>query len=167
MFDDGDAERLADTFGRVPDGVFDASQYGQIFENIFCCIENIDFNSPTTGIQFMMNCINECYDNDFNDFNNSKATDVIIALSYFVINSLSSFEEDSLEEFMRIHRDEVIPNAIEETKALPFYDIKNDVLNIMNVLDEISNGDYSNVKFISPDEASDYGIDLGVAKDDD
>jgi hypothetical protein len=145
MFDKYDAKKIADSYEMIPDGVYDASQYGEIISKVFSYLEGVNFNQEGCGIQFMMDCINECYDISDNEsqFNPSKSNDVIISLCYFVINSLSHFDDETLNEFMKVHREEVIPNAIEDSKALPFYDFKNDAQYISDILDEISRGEFN------------------------
>jgi len=49
---------------------------------------------------------------------------------------------------------------MEGASAMPFYDIKDDVENIMNVLEQMEQGDFSSVEFIDEDQAGEYGIDL-------
>lgn len=145
LFDENDAKKIANSYEMVPDGVYDASQYGEIISKIFSYLESIDFDQSLSGIQFMMNCINECY--DINDselkFNSSKSNDVVVSLCYFVINSLSHFDSETLYEFMKVHREEVIPNAIEDSKALPFYDLRSDTQYIMDILDEVSTSEFN------------------------
>lgn len=164
MFNNDDAENMAKMNGAVPDGVFDASSYAQTVSDIFDMISGLDPDRYDKSIKFMMECINLCYvdneEEDTSEFSKEKAEDVITALSYYVLQLYANIHEDTREEFIQYQREVAIPDTFEQCKALPFYDIKDDVDNILKVMDEISDGDFSNVKIISPEDAHKYGIDL-------
>lgn len=164
MFEHGDADKFNMMNSSIPDGVIDASNFSDTLCKI---VEYMSFLEPDRfdkGIMFMMNCINLCYedneDGTRSEFSQKKAEDAITALGQYVMELYLFLPEDSRSEFIRYQREESLPEAIEQCKALPFYDIEDDVNNILDVMDQISAGDFSNVKFISEDEASEYGINL-------
>ena len=122
MFDDGDAEKLSKLGDLVPDGVFDDTKYAKILSDIFDSIVQVDKDDSKSRIQFMMNCINYCVDEE-SEFCDDRVSDVVIALGYFATNLYSYLSDEQKELFFRYHNDHVIPETFKECEIMPFYEI--------------------------------------------
>lgn len=128
MFDEGDAEKLSNLGDLVPDGVFDASNYARILSNVFeSMVKMEDEDNPTHRIQFMMDCINECSEHRSSDgdFSTENVSDVVTALSYFVMNLYSYLNPEQKHAFYNYHKNHAIPQTFRECEAMPFYEIEN------------------------------------------
>ena len=125
MFDKDDPERLAQHSDSVPDGLIDGTQYAQIIENITDALTNLKMNDYVSGITFVMNCVNQCYDADSKGvINPLKAVDTATALAYFVMSladALDQVDPELLEEYIQHHQDVVVPQINANKTALPFY----------------------------------------------
>lgn len=163
MFNDDDVNEISGMNGRVPDGVIDASSYAQILCDIVDLIEDFDPERVDKSILFMTKCINLAYTDDENnsEFSQTRALDVINGLTFNIMSLYEMLDKEQRAEFIRFQKEESLPETVEQCKALPFYDLEDEVNNILSIFDEIADGDYSNVTFITPDMAKDYGIDLG------
>jgi hypothetical protein len=163
MFNDDDVNELSGMSGRIPDGVIDASSYAQILCDIVGFIDELEPDRFDKSILFMTRCVNLAYscDEDSSEFSQERALDTITGLTLFVMRMYEMMDEYQKAEFIRYQKEEALPEAIRDCQALPFYDLEDEVNSILQVLDEVSDGDFTNVKFITPDEAADYGIDLG------
>lgn len=138
MFNDDDMDKLADSGMRVPDGVFDASVYAQILSDMFDYIKEMDSDDFSSNIHFMMRCVNLAYDfvdGKTPEFSKDRAEDTITALSYFVMQMYANLDPKVKEEFLHHHENEVIPDTFSECKALPVYDLSDEVDSIFEVTD--------------------------------
>lgn len=162
MFNDDDANEMANFGDRVPDGVIDASSYAQILCDIVDLMEDLDPDRFDKSMLFMMKCVNLAYEEseESSEFSRERAIDTITGLSYYIMKMFELISEDDKREFIRYQKEESLPATVDECQALPFYDMEDEVNNILNVFDQIAEGDYSNVTFITPDQAAEYGIDL-------
>jgi hypothetical protein len=160
MFDENDPELLASFDNSIPDGLIDGSQYAEIVQRLFFELKKLDPDNYLSSITWVMNCVNECYDGDSNQVNTTKAIDVVTALAYYMISMTAAIDVHEWDRFIEHQETVAIPELMEGASAMPFYDIKDDVENIMNVLEQMEQGDFSSVEFIDEDQAREYGIDL-------
>ncbi len=129
MFNDGDAEKLSQLGDLIPDGIYDASNYARVLSTLFDSIMemNVNDDDPKFRIQFMMDCINQCVDSSSTDseFSTENVSDVVTALSYFVMNLYSYLSSEQKDEFFSYHSDHMIPQTLLECQAMPFYEVQN------------------------------------------
>jgi hypothetical protein len=141
MFDDDDAERMMNT-GSIPDGIIDGSQYAEVFQNLISNMKEIDQESQVSNMTWVMRCVNECYqDNEdgTSTFSNTRASDTVTALGYFVMTLIRGLDEEYLEEYFRFHDEEVIPDMVANAQTIPWYDIKDEVKALMDLFEDIDN----------------------------
>lgn len=164
MFDENDPELLASFDNSIPDGLIDGSQYAEIVQRLFLELKKLNPENYLSSITWVMNCVNECYDAESNKVDSTKAVDVVTSLAYFMISMVSAIEPDEWGKFIEHQEEVAIPELMESAGAMPFYDIKGDVENIMNIMDQLDRGDFSSIEFINEDQAGEYGIDLNDDK---
>lgn len=143
MFDDDDAEKMSFK-GRIPDGIIDGTQYSDIFQNIYAALKKIDKEDSISNVTWIMSCVNECYkDNGDNtsSVDNSKATDTVTALAYFVMTLIRGVDDEDLDEYYRFHEEEVIPDMVANSKTIPWYDIMDEVKSMVDFFESIENGE--------------------------
>ena len=132
MFNDDDLEKILNTSELIPDGVIDGSQYAQIIGNIVDYLSQIEVGDYTSGVTWVMRCVNECYDSNTGKVDNSRATDVATALAYVLLTMLSIVDEDDLYEFIRIQKDDIVPELIRTADAVPYYDMTDEFSEIVD-----------------------------------
>jgi hypothetical protein len=141
VFDDDDAESLFNADQRIPDGIIDGTQYAEIFKNLVGHMKKIKPESYMTNITWIMSAMNECYNDDENgngtEIDKTRATDVITALSYFVMTLITSMDEEVFEEYIRIQEEEVIPDLFQNAETIPYYDMSKEISGLLEFFDEI------------------------------
>lgn len=144
MFDDQDPEKVADFDKRVPDGLIDGTQYAEILSNIIENMNKLKQDSYLSNITWIMDCVNESYQkNEPYEFDKTKSLDVITSLSYIVMTLVSAIDDpDFIDNFIEIQKNEVLPDLNSNASMIPFYDIENEVNNILSILDDFENGEY-------------------------
>lgn len=137
MFDDNDPEKLINDESRAPDGLIDGTQYAEIFSRLVENIADIKADSYLSNITFIMKSVNECYSpDDPYEFSKSRSLDAVTALSYFVMTLINSTDDSEfLERYIQVQREEVIPDLNKNAAIIPFYDLENDVNNILNIIE--------------------------------
>jgi len=137
MFDDNDPEKLINDESRVPDGLIDGTQYAEIFSRLVDNIADIKNDSYLSNITFVMKSVNECYSHDEPyQFDKTRALDTVTALSYFVMTLVTSNDDtDFIEKYIDIQRKDIIPDLNMNAKIIPFYDIQEDVDNILKIFE--------------------------------
>lgn len=139
MFDDDDAEKMVFK-GRIPDGFIDGSQYSEIFQNILGHMKELKNESDFSNVTWVMKCVNECYKDNgdgTSSVDSSKATDVVTALAYYVMTLIRGIDEDDLEEYFRVHDEEVVPDMVSNAQTIPWYDIMDEVKALVELFDEM------------------------------
>lgn len=126
MFNDDDADKIANMDNLIPDGIIDGSQYAMIVSNIVGYLSEVEKGDYISGITWVMRCVNECYDPETNQVSTSRSTDVATAMSYVLLTMLDCVEDEALSEFIRIQKEEVIPELIESSTTIPYYDVMSD-----------------------------------------
>lgn len=126
MFNDDDADKIAGMDNLVPDGLIDGSQYADITANIIEYLSDVKKGDYISGITWVMRCVNECYDPETNQVSTTRSTDVATAMSYVLLTLLDCVEDYHLEEFIRIQREEVMPELKETSTSIPYYDTMNE-----------------------------------------
>ena len=141
MFDDDDAKHLFNAEQRIPDGIIDGTQYANIFKNLLNHMKKLESESYLANITWIMSAMNECYGDEENgngsEIDKTRATDVITALSYFVMTLVNSFDEDDFQEYIRIQEEEVIPDLFENAETIPYYDMSKEIQELMEFFDDI------------------------------
>ena len=147
MFDDNDPEKLMRTDGRIPDGIIDGTQYAEILSRVIDNMSLLQDESYLSNITWIMKCVNECYEPDGNEFNKSRALDVVTSLSYLIMTMVMSIDgEEFIEDYIRDQKENILPELHSNAAVIPFYDINEDVnhiLDVLDALDDIENGDSS------------------------
>jgi len=141
VFDDDDAEHLFNAEQRIPDGIIDGTQYAVIFKNLVGHMKKLESESYMANITWIMSAMNECYEDDENgngtEIDKTRATDVITALSYFVMTLVNSMDEEIFEEYIRIQEEEVIPDLFKNAETIPYYDMSKEISGLLEFFDEI------------------------------
>ena len=141
VFDDDDAENLFNAEQRIPDGIIDGTQYAVIFKNLVGHMKKLESESYMANITWIMSAMNECYEDDENgngtEIDKTRATDVITALSYFVMTLVNSMDEEVFEEYIRIQEEEVIPDLFENAETIPYYDMSKEISGLLEFFDEM------------------------------
>lgn len=132
MFNDDDLKKILNTNELIPDGVIDGSQYAQIIGHIIDYLSQVEVGDYTSGVTWVMRCVNECYDPNTSKVDNSRATDVATALAYVLLTMLSIVDEDDLYEFIRIQKDDIVPELIRTSDAVPYYDMTDEFSEIVD-----------------------------------
>lgn len=132
MFDDNDYDNMINTGIRVPDAIIDGRQYAEIFKTLSEFLENTDGSKYESNILWIMRCINECFETDestgVTEFNQSKASDVVTALSYFCMTMSVAMDDAGMKEQYFQHQNEtVIPQLFSECETIPYYDFSKDL----------------------------------------
>lgn len=141
MFNDDDAKHLFNAEQRIPDGIIDGTQYANIFKKLLDYIKKIDPESYISNITWIMSAMNECYRDDENitsvEIDKTKATDVVTALSYFVMTLVGFMDKDNFEEYIRVQEEEVIPDLFKNAETIPYYDMSNEIKGMIEFFDSI------------------------------
>jgi hypothetical protein len=85
-----------------------------------------DFTSDESRMEFMMKCINECYDKEDEDvLVEDNVFGVVLGLCFNYSNIVSNLVVDgfNIEEYYSFLKGEVLPAMKEESKSLPYWDI--------------------------------------------
>jgi hypothetical protein len=137
MFDENDPEKLIRDESRVPDGLIDGTQYAEIFSRIVDYMDDIDSESYLSNITWIMKCVNECYSPDEPyQFDKSRSLDTVTALSYFIMTLIGAIDDQELiDNYIEVQRNEVVPDLNKNASIIPFYDVENDVNNILQMLE--------------------------------
>lgn len=143
VFDDDDAKYLFNAEQKIPDGIIDGTQYANIFKNLLSHMKKLESESYLSNITWIMSAMNECYGDEENgngsEIDKTRATDVITALSYFVMTLINSLDEDDFQEYIRIQEEEVIPDLFENAETIPYYDMSKEIEELMEFFDDIDN----------------------------
>lgn len=141
VFDDDDAENLVNADQRIPDGIIDGTQYAEIFKNLVGYMKKIKPESYISNISWVMSAMNECYkDNESgigSEIDKTRATDVVTALSYFVMTLITSMDEEVFDEYIKIQEEEVIPDLFQNAETIPYYDMSNEINGLLEFFDEV------------------------------
>ena len=141
VFDDDDAENLVNADQRIPDGIIDGTQYAEIFKNLVGYMKKIKPESYISNITWVMSAMNECYkDNESgigSEIDKTKATDVVTALSYFVMTLITSMDEEVFDEYIKIQEEEVIPDLFQNAETIPYYDMSSEINGLLEFFDEV------------------------------
>ncbi len=128
MFNDKDFDHIQKMENEMPDGILDGSESHMILENIVNIMSETDFTSDESRMEFMMQCINICYE-DPNDDESALVEDnvfgVILGLCFNYSNIVSNLIVDgfNVDEYYSFLKSEVLPTMKEESKSLPYWDI--------------------------------------------
>jgi len=140
VFDDDDAENLANADLRIPDGIIDGTQYAEIFSRLVGYMKEINPSSYVSNITWIMRTMNECYEDSENEDSAnvivSRATDTVTALSYFVMTLITFIDTDDFAEYIRMQEEEVVPDLFDNAATIPFYDMKKEVNQMLKFFDE-------------------------------
>jgi len=140
VFDDDDAENLANADLRIPDGIIDGTQYAEIFSRLVGYMKEIDPTSYVSNITWIMRTMNECYEDSENEDGAnvivSRATDTVTALSYFVMTLITFIDTDDFAEYIRMQEEEVVPDLFNNAATIPFYDMNKEVNQMLKFFDE-------------------------------
>ena len=143
VFDsDDDSKEMMDQDVRVPDAFIDGTQYANIFATTVDDLDKFVCNDFQSGLVWMMNCINNVYDEAGDDglsaINTHKCTDTITALSYMVMTLFNSVEDPAFkDEYVAHQKDTIIPSLFKNCKTIPYYDVLNEVIAIDDALSGI------------------------------
>ena len=112
VFDDDDAKHLFNAEQRIPDGIIDGTQYANIFKNLLDHMKKLESESYLANITWIMSAMNECYGNEEHvniyEIDKTRATDVVTALSYFVMTLVNSLDQDDFKEYINFSTNEPI-----------------------------------------------------------
>lgn len=128
MFKKKDFDHIDKMQNTMADGILDATDSFTALSDIVDIICKTDFNSDVSRMEMMMHCINLCYskDEDGEDvLDEEKCVFVIVALCFNYSNIMSNLVMDGfdIKDYFRFLKEEVIPNMLEESKTIPYWDI--------------------------------------------
>lgn len=128
MFDEDDVNHMMNNNTRIPDGIINGSQYAQIFKTLSNSLENTDTQDFQSSIRWVMNCINECYENDSNLFSKERAADVVTSLAYLSMTLCNGIAELGYKnDFFEHQNSQVIPQLDKECETIPWYDFSDEI----------------------------------------
>jgi hypothetical protein len=128
VFNDKDFDHIQKMENAMPDGIVDGSESHIILENIVNVMSETDFTSDESRMEFMMQCINFCYekpDDDESALVEDNVFGVILGLCFNYSNIVSNLIVDgfNVDEYYSFLKSEVLPTMKEESKTLPYWDI--------------------------------------------
>lgn len=128
MFNDKDFDHIQKMENEMPDGILDGSESHMILENIVNIMSETDFASDESRMEFMMQCINICYEDPSDDESalvEDNVFGVILGLCFNYSNIVSNLIVDgfNVDEYYSFLKSEVLPAMKEESKSLPYWDI--------------------------------------------
>lgn len=126
MFNEKDFDHIEKMQNAMADGMTDGSESHMILENLVDIMSTTDFTSDESRMEFMMKCINECYDKEDEDvLVEDNVFGVVLGLCFNYSNIVSNLVVDgfNIEEYYSFLKGEVLPAMKEESKSLPYWDI--------------------------------------------
>ena len=128
MFNDKDFDHIQKMENEMPDGILDGSESHMILENIVNIMSETDFASDESRMEFMMQCINICYEDPSDDESalvEDNVFGVVLGLCFNYSNIVSNLIVDgfNVDEYYSFLKSEVLPAMKEESKSLPYWDI--------------------------------------------
>lgn len=127
MFKDKDFEFIDKMDNTIADGITDGTESHLMLENIVNLMSEIDFSYDESRMEFMMKCINLCYEQEDGEdvLVEDNVFNVILALCFNYSNIISNLVVDgfNIEDYYHFLKTEVLPQMAEESKALPYWDI--------------------------------------------
>lgn len=144
MFNDDDVNHMMNSNTRVPDGVINGLQYAEIFKELNGYLESTNTQDFQSGIRWIMNCVNACYEEESTEFSKSRAADVVTALAYFCMTMQTGLTAlGQAEEYFRHQNEEVIPQLFAECESIPWYDFSEEVKMLAAMDNDDENGEDS------------------------
>lgn len=127
MFNEDDVTHMMNNQTRIPDGIINGKQYADIFKTLSNDLESTNPDDFQSGIRWIMNCVNACYE-DQNVWSKTKSADVVTALAYFSMTMLKGLIElGEAENYFTYQNEEVIPQLFSECETIPWYDFSEDI----------------------------------------
>lgn len=126
MFNEKDFDHIDKMQNSMADGITDGSDSHMILESLVDIMSTTDFTSDESRMEFMMKCINECYDKEDEDvLVEDNVFGVVLGLCFNYSNIVSNLVVDgfNIEEYYSFLKGEVLPAMKEESKSLPYWDI--------------------------------------------
>jgi hypothetical protein len=126
VFNEKDFDHIEKMQNAMADGMTDGSESHMILENLVDIMSTTDFTSDESRMEFMMKCINECYDKEDEDvLVEDNVFGVVLGLCFNYSNIVSNLVVDgfNIEEYYSFLKGEVLPAMKEESKSLPYWDI--------------------------------------------
>jgi len=137
MFNEDDYNHILNTQSMVPDGVINGSQYANIFKSLSNRLENINPLDFSSGIRWIMECVNECYEDGATEMSLSRASDVVTSLAYFCMTLHAAMIELGVsEEYFKHQNESVIPELFAECETIPWYDFSEKINMITDMMDK-------------------------------
>jgi hypothetical protein len=127
MFNEEDFNHIEKMKSSMADGMTDGSESHMILEEIVELMSKTDFTSDESRMEFMMNCINICYQDEDGEpvLVEDKMFGVILGLCFNYSNIISNLIVDgfNVDEYYEFLQKEVLPVMREESKSLPYWDV--------------------------------------------
>lgn len=137
MFDDDDPEMLASFDESIPDGIIDGTQYAHILKNLLVSLSELEPDSQVSGIRWVMQCVNECYDHSGQSVvSTTRSTDTVTALGYIIMTMLDVIDPEDFNDYLDFQMNRVLPEVLSNAEAVPFYNISMDVDDVIKQIQE-------------------------------
>ena len=127
MFNEEDFNHIEKMKSSMADGMTDGSESHMVLEEIVGLMSKTDFTSDESRMEFMMNCVNICYQDEDGEpvLDEDKMFGVILGLCFNYSNIISNLIVDgfNVDEYYEFLQKEVLPVMREESKSLPYWDV--------------------------------------------
>jgi hypothetical protein len=127
MFNEEDFNHIEKMRSSMADGMTDGSESHMVLEQIVGLMSKTDFTSDESRMEFMMNCVNICYQDEEGEpvLVEDKMFGVILGLCFNYSNIISNLIVDgfTVDEYYEFLQKEVLPVMREESKSLPYWDV--------------------------------------------
>jgi len=127
MFNEEDFNHIEKMRSSMADGMTDGSESHMVLEQIVGLMSKTDFTSDESRMEFMMNCVNICYQDEEGEpvLVEDKMFGVILGLCFSYSNIISNLIVDgfNVDEYYEFLQKEVLPVMREESKSLPYWDV--------------------------------------------
>jgi hypothetical protein len=121
MFNPYDFANINKKPGEVPDGVIDASDYHQTLVSITDILKNTEYENPESRMVAIMNVVN-LFHEDEDTIDQDKVYGVVISCMYHLQTIFCNMDSEDIDEYFRVHSEDIFPDLKEQSTTLPYYD---------------------------------------------
>ena len=154
--DDEDEERRwSKRRFNVCDGVLSPSNYSEIHSDIISGLHKLDSTYFGLNLSFVTRCNSQVWE-EIDEvtpmkFDQERAGDVITILADLITQMVPLIDEGSWKKFLKLQREEFVPEIADDFTLLEFYDVMETVEHILDVFDGLASGQLDINDFIVDD----------------